>query len=82
MTAEAADNKYNPYITVGSNHRGDLSIIFSYLPTKEEWIQKYYTEGDTDVTIPVQVKLTRTDGKTATININMIYRGCMMSWAS
>ncbi|MDR0325183.1 MAG: hypothetical protein LBI19_03695 [Oscillospiraceae bacterium] len=70
VTAVAVDGKYSSYITIGTcaNDSGKKSIIFNYEPTKNDWI----TAGGAP-TINVQVKLTRTDGKTATITINMIY---------
>jgi hypothetical protein len=82
VTAEAVDAKYKPFITVGNNQHGDPSVIYSYLPTKDEYENLYFVLGDTDAKIPVQVQLTRDDGKTATITVNMIYRGCMFSWFS
>ena len=82
VTAAAVDDKYKPYITIDDNQHGERSILYSYLPTKEEYEYRYFTLGDKDAAMPVEVKLTRDDGKTATITIQMTYRGCMFSWFS
>ena len=80
VTAIAVDDKYKPFISVGYNHMGDLSIIYSYMPTLQEIIDIYVGLGDEDITIPIRVTLNRDDGKSATITINMIYRGCLFVW--
>lgn len=80
VTAEAVEAKYKPFITIGAceRHGGKPSIIFSYEPTSEEWLDAIVALDD-NTTIPVQVKLTRDDGKTATITINMIYPLCLVT---
>jgi len=82
VTATAADAKYAPYITVGTceRHGGKPSVIFSYSATNEEWWDWVLSYGDSDLTIPVQVTLTR-DGKTATVTINMKYPDCLITLA-
>ena len=80
VTAKALASKYEDYITIGTcdRHGDKPSIIFSYRPTKEEFISAIVA-SDLDVKTPVQVKLTRGEGETATITINMNYRDCMVS---
>jgi len=72
VKAEAAHDYYKPYIYVDENQNGELSIIYSYLPVWEQ-IQERLDIKDFDITIPVDVLLTRQDGKSAAITINMIY---------
>jgi len=81
VTAVAVDAKNAPYITIGvcPRHDNKPSIIFSYEPTNDEFIQMLYNGGVNVSKIPVQVRLTRDDGKTAVITINMVYNGCMVT---
>ncbi|MCL2083652.1 MAG: hypothetical protein FWH06_00155 [Oscillospiraceae bacterium] len=81
VTAEAVDDKYKPYITIGDcdRHGGKPSIIYSYEPTADEWMQTRIIGGDQNMTIPVQVRLTRDGGETAVITVNMIYPLCLVT---
>jgi len=81
VAAEAVDAKYAPYITIGAcaRHENKPSIIFSYEPTNDEFIQMQLNGGINVSKIPVQVKLTRDDGKTAVITINMVYNGSLVT---
>ena len=81
VKAEAVDAKYAPYITVGecARHENKPSIIFSYEPTNDEFIQMQLGAGVNKSKIPVQVKLTRDDGKSAVVTINMIYVDSMIT---
>ena len=81
VTAEAVDSKYAPYITIGvcPRHDNKPSIIFSYEPTNEEFLEMQMNEGVYASKIPVQVKLTRGDGKTAIVTINLVYNGSLIT---
>ena len=78
VKAEAADDYYKPYIYVGYNQHEELSVMYSYIPTLEQIQERY--KIDENITIPVDVILTRVDGKSATITINMIYTDCLFVW--
>ena len=80
VTATAVDAKFAPYITIGpcDRHGNKPSIIFSYEPTNQEWYDAIVA-GDDDTPIPVQVLLTRDDGKSAIVTIVMIYPYCLVS---
>jgi len=81
VTAEAVNAKYAPYITIGvcPRHDNKPSIIFSYEPTNEEFLEMQMNDGVNASKIPVQVKLTRDDGKTAVVTINMVYNGSLVT---
>ena len=74
VTVEALEAKYGPYVTIDDCERHDHkpSIIFSYVPTADEWLQYNVINGDPNTTIPIEVRLTRGDEE-AVITINMIY---------
>ena len=74
VTAEAVDSKYAPYIELGAckQHPDKPAILFSYRPTEGDWLDWLAETGNQDLTIPVQVLLTRGD-QSATVTINMIY---------
>ena len=74
VTATAIDAKYRDYIKVGIDQHGKLSIIYSYVPTEQDyrdWAGSH--ELTDDICIPIQVNLVRDDGKAAIITINMYY---------
>jgi len=81
VTAEAVDTKYAPYITIGVcvRHENKPSIIFSYEPTSDEFLQMQLNDGLNNSKIPVQVRLTRDDGKSAVVTINMVYYGSLVT---
>jgi len=81
VTVEALDAKYAPYITIGvcERHENKPSIIFSYEPTNDEFLQMQLNDGINGSKIPVQVKLSRGDGKTAVITINLVYNGSLVT---
>jgi hypothetical protein len=80
VTATALDAKYIPYIEVGIDHHGKPSVLFSYRPTEQEWIDWTVANGTWNLRIPVQVLLARDDGKSAVITINMHYYGCLVTF--
>ena len=74
LTATAVDEKYSAFITIGDDHHGKPSIIYSYVPSNNEvlaWLA--LPEPKDDLCIKAQVLLTRTDGKSATITIDMYF---------
>jgi hypothetical protein len=79
VTAMAVDAKYRPYITVGDDHHGKPSVLFSYRPSEQEWLDWLDANNNWDITIPVQVTLTRDDGKSAIVTIIMCYYGCLVT---
>ena len=81
VTVEAVDAKYAPYIAIGvcERHENRPSIIYSYEPTNDEFIQMQLNDGINGSKIPIQVKLTRDDGKTAVITINLVYNGSLVT---
>jgi len=81
VTVEALETKYAPYVTIGtcSRHENKPSIIFTYEPTNDEFIQMQINDGINGSKIPVQVKLTRDDGKTAVITVNFVYNGSLVT---
>lgn len=72
ITAAAAA-PYAAFITIGNDHHGKPSILYSYFPSEQEW-----TDEGPSITIPVKVTLTRDDGKSAVITINMTYPNCII----
>jgi len=81
LTAAAADKKYEPFISVGTDHHGKPSILYTYVPSSEELLGWIIANGDAEFTIKTQVELARADGKTATITINMYYWDCSITLA-
>jgi hypothetical protein len=73
----AAPAPYTSYITIGDDHHGKPSVIYSYFPGSEVWIDQAENHAGADPVIPVQVTLTR-GGLSATVTINMIYPGCVV----
>ncbi|MCL1808388.1 MAG: hypothetical protein FWG42_01305, partial [Clostridiales bacterium] len=81
VTATAVNPKYAPYITIGNCevHSGKPAILFNYHPTLDEWLDWITTTGNNELTIPVQVELSR-GGKSAITSINMIFPGCQIKY--
>jgi hypothetical protein len=74
VTVTAVDGKYSGYITIGNDHHGKPSILYSYVPENAEFRAWAEAHGmDDDIVIKTQVLLTRDDGKSATVTINMYY---------
>jgi len=79
VTVAAADPKYADFIELGAcpQHPDKPAILFSYQPTNAEYIAWATANGDFNINIPVQVKLSR-GGKSATVTINMLYQDCLV----
>ena len=79
VTAAPSDPKYASYISVGTDKCGKPSVIYSYVPTEDEFkalVAALANPGD-DFFVPVGLTLTRgTD--TAGITINMYYWDSLM----
>ena len=74
VTAAAVDPKYSDYITIGVDQHGKPSILYSYTPSNQELYDWAVAHGmNEDIFIQAEVVLTRDDGKTATVTINMYY---------
>ena len=75
VTVTPTDAKYASYVTVGVDQHSKPSILFSYIPTEQEYraLVTALSSPDDDFYIPIQVQLTRDDGKSATVTINMYY---------
>ena len=73
VTATALDEDYADFITIGLDHHNKPSLIYSYIPSNDEWIAWILEYGGDDLFINTTVLLTRDDGKSAIITINMYY---------
>ena len=81
ITAKAVDAKYKDYISVGVDHHGKPSIIYSYVPTNQELLDWAMSHGPMeDIFMQTQVEISRADGKTAVITINMFYWNSSMTF--
>jgi len=81
ITATAVDAKYSDFITIGVDHHGKPSILYSYVPTEQElrgWVMAHGPADD--IFIQIQVELARDDGKTATVTVNMYYWDSLMTF--
>jgi len=78
VTAAAVDPKYKNFIRIDTDHDNKPSIMYNYVPSADEWKQWAAQHQNSDITIPVQVVLTR-GAQTATVTINMIYPGCLVT---
>jgi len=78
VTATAVDPKYSGFITIGNDHHGKQSILYSYVPNVQELRDWAQNSPGPDIYFPVKVELARPDGKTAIITINMYYWGSLM----
>jgi hypothetical protein len=79
LTLTVTEAKYKNYIKLGDDKCGEPSIIFNYIPTGGEYDAfRDSPDPDKELSFPVEVTLTRSDGKSATITINMYYWGCLM----
>ena len=73
VTATATSSKYVSFITIGTDHHGKPSIMFSYLPSNQEMKDWKASYPGIDPCFPVELTLSRNDGKSAVIKINMYY---------
>ena len=73
----AAEAPFGSYITIGSDHHGKPSILYSYFPTNQEWKDRLGA-SDPLCTIPVKVTLTREE-QSAVVTIHMIYPDCLVT---
>ena len=72
-----AQSPYTSYISIGNDHHGKPSVIYSYFPGNSVWWDQALNHPGVELVIPVQVTLTRGD-QSATVTINMIYPGCVI----
>ena len=73
-----APSKYTSFISIGSDHHGKPSVIYSYFPSGGEWMDQIINHGNSNIIIPVQITLTRGE-QSATVTINMIYPDCVIN---
>lgn len=71
----AAPYTSNIFISNTLDQHGKPSIMYNYFPTNAQWIAQL---GPVEMLIPVEVTLTR-GSQSATVTINMIYPGCVVS---
>ena len=72
-------SKYAPFISIGADQHGKPSIIYSYAPDNQDWLDCLTSGNGSNLIIPVQLTLSRDDGKSASVTINMIYPGCLIT---